>query len=68
MATNNTQFEIQINRNGTWLDRHSGATDYLQAFSPDDLLFDSRQSAMDAIAEAGFDMDGFRVVEVDTSL
>jgi len=57
-------FELQYRHNGVWLDRNSGATDYFQAFSPNDLLFDSYQSAMNALNEMeqiGMKRDNMRI-------
>jgi hypothetical protein len=64
----NPRFELQYKHNGTWLDRNSGATDYFQAFSPNDLLFDSWQSAMNALNEMeqiGMKRDNMRIVGID---
>jgi hypothetical protein len=50
------------------LDRHSGATDYFQAFSPNDLLFDTYQSAvhaLDEIENIGMNRENLRIVGVD---
>jgi hypothetical protein len=62
------RFELQYQHNGIWLDRNSGATEYFQAFSPNDLLFDSYQSALRALHEMeniGMSRDNLRVVGVD---
>ncbi len=62
------RFELQYQHNGVWLDRYSGATEYFQAFSPSDLLFDSYQSAVHALHEMeniGMSRDNLRVVGVE---
>lgn len=64
----NKQFELQYKHGDTWLDRHSGATDYFQAFSPDDLLFDTYESAVHALHEMeiiGMNRDDLRIVGID---
>ncbi len=70
MATiqSESRFELQYKHGDTWLDRHSGATGYFQAFSPNDLLFDTYQSAVHALDEMeniGMKRDDLRIVEVD---
>lgn len=62
------RFELQYKHGDIWLDRHSGATDYFQAFSSDDLLFDTHESAVRALHEMeniGMSRDNLRIVEVD---
>jgi hypothetical protein len=63
-----SRFELQYKHGDTWLDRHSGATDYFQAFSPNDLLFDTYQSAvhaLDEIENIGMNRENLRIVGVD---
>ncbi len=62
------RFELQYKHGDIWLDRHSGATDYFQAFSPDDLLFGTHESAVHALHEMeniGMNRDHLRIVEVN---
>jgi hypothetical protein len=66
------RFELQYRRNDVWLDRNSGATDYLGAFSPDDLMFPDRikalealHSILDVMQDRGMKRDDLRIVEVD---
>jgi hypothetical protein len=66
------RFELQYRHNGAWLDRNSGATDYLGTFDPDDLLFPDRTKAFEALHSildtmqgSGMKRDDLRIVGVD---
>lgn len=62
------RFELQYKHHGVWLDRNLGSTNYFQVFSPDDLLFNTYQSAVHALHEMeniGMKRDDLRIVGVD---
>ena len=70
MATiqSDQRFELQYCHNGVWLNRNSGSTDYFQVFNPNDLMFNTYQSAVHALHQMeniGMKRDDLRIVGVD---